>query len=203
VAERFREILGDRVSVEMTGLSVLFGRTFSVVNVTMARSYVTALLIITPLMVLLIGSLKRGVLSMVPNLIPIWITLGLMGWLGIPLDLMTFTIAAFSIGIGVDDTIHYVHRMKAERSDDDDDDWDAVDRSHASVGRAMYYTTIAIALGFSILALSNFVPTVYFGLLTGLAMITALIADLTLLPLLIVRFKPFDRSSRTAALGVE
>lgn len=138
---------------------------------------------------------KLAAIAVVPNLFAGGSILGLMGWLGIPLDLMTITIAAISIGIGVDDTIHYVHRMMVEvsqRSGENEDGWSAVVRSHATVGRAMFYTTLAIALGFSILALSNFVPTIYFGILTGLAMLAALVADLTLLPLLIVRFKPFD-----------
>jgi predicted RND superfamily exporter protein len=115
-----------------------------------------------------------------------------MGWLGIPLDLMTITVAAISIGIAVDDTIHYVHRFTREFGKDHNY-WAAVSRSHASIGRAMYYTTVTVTLGFSILALSEFVPTIYFGLLTGFAMLIALLADLTLLPLLIVRFEPLNR----------
>jgi predicted RND superfamily exporter protein len=89
----------------------------------------------------------------------------------------------------VDDTIHYVHRITEEYAVDRDY-WAAVKRSHASIGRAMYYTTITITLGFSILALSNFIPSIYFGLLTGFSMLVALIANLALLPLLIVRLKP-------------
>ena len=91
-----------------------------------------------------------------------------MGWLKIPLDLMTITIAAITIGIAVDDTIHYVHRFTREFGEDRDY-WAAVSRSHASIGRAMYYTSVTVTLGFSILVLSNFVPTIYFGLLTGFA----------------------------------
>jgi len=102
------------------------------------------------------------------------------------------TIAATSIGIAVDDTIHYVHRF-TEEFQKDGDYWAAVNRSHATIGRAMYYTTVTITLGFSILALSNFVPTIYFGLFTGFAMVAPLLADLTLLPLLIVRFKPLGK----------
>ena len=102
------------------------------------------------------------------------------------------TIAAISIGIAVDDTIHYVHRF-TEEFQKDRDYWAAINRSHATIGRAMYYTTVTITLGFSILALSNFVPTIYFGLFTGFAMVAALLADLTLLPLLIVRFKPLGK----------
>ena len=118
-----------------------------------------------------------------------------MGWAGIPLDMMTITIAAITVGIGVDDTIHYIHRFKIEIVKDYDYDA-AVLRSHGSIGNAMYYTTITIILGFSILVLSNFVPTIYFGLLTGLAMLIALTADLTLLPQLLRFFKPFGKEQK-------
>jgi len=114
--------------------------------------------------------------------------LGLMGWLDIPLDIMTITIAAITIGIAVDDTIHYVHRF-GEELQVDGDYLAAMKRSHRSVGRAMYYTSITIIIGFSILALSNFIPTIYFGLFTGLAMAVAMIANLTLLALLLLLWK--------------
>lgn len=94
-----------------------------------------------------------------------------------------------SIFKGVDDTIHYVHRFK-EKLKVDENYWEAVHRSHGSIGRAIYYTSVTITLGFSILVLSNFIPTINFCLLTGFAMVIALIANLTLLPLMIVRFKP-------------
>jgi len=154
----------------------------------------------------LFRNLKMAAIAIIPNVFAALLVLGLMGWLSVPLDLMTITVAAISIGIAVDDTIHYVHRFTRE-FDKDHDYWAAVDRSHASIGRAMYYTTVTVTLGFSILALSNFVPTIYFGLLTGFAMLVALLADLTLLPLLIVRFKPLSQkgtvtlSARRRELG--
>jgi predicted RND superfamily exporter protein len=110
--------------------------------------------------------------------------------LGIPLDFMTITIAAISIGIGVDDTIHYVHRYGEEVKAD----WDyqaAVRRSHRSIGLAMYYTTVTITIGFSILVLSKFVPTIYFGILTAFAMFIALLANFTVLPVLLVKLRPY------------
>jgi predicted RND superfamily exporter protein len=139
--------------------------------------------------IILFRNLKMAAIALIPNLTAAALVLGLMGWLRIPLDIMTITIAAISIGIAVDDTIHYVHRVTLEYQKDNDY-WGAVRRSHRSIGRAMYYTTITITLGFSILTLSNFIPTIYFGLLTGFSMVVALLADLILLPLLIVRFKP-------------
>ena len=139
--------------------------------------------------IILFKNLKLAILAIIPNLLAAGLVLGVMGILSIPLDIMTITIAAICIGIAVDDTIHYVHRLIEEYSKDQDYRA-AIHRSHNSIGRAMYYTSIIIALGFSILALSNFMPTIYFGLLTGLAMLIALFANITLLPLLIARFKP-------------
>jgi hypothetical protein len=112
----------------------------------------------------------------------------------IPLDMMTITIAAISIGIAVDDTIHYIHRYK-EEIEDGYDDLEAMHRCHGSIGYAMYYTSIVIIIGFSILVFSNFLPTIYFGLFTGLAMLIALLAALTLLPQLLIVFKPYKKKS--------
>ena len=135
----------------------------------------------------LFRSIRIAVIAIIPNILAAGIVLGVMGWSGIPLDIMTITIAAITIGIGVDNSIHYVHRFDAEFAVDRDY-WAAIKRSHATIGRAMYYTSVTIMLGFSILALSRFVPTIYFGLLTGLAMLVALLANLALLPVLIATF---------------
>ena len=115
-----------------------------------------------------------------------------MGWFNIPLDMMTITIAAISMGIAVDNTIHYIHRFKAEFIEDYDY-IKSMYRAHTSIGYAMYYTSLIIIIGFSILVFSNFIPSIYFGLLTGLAMLVALIASLTLLPRLIIYIKPFKK----------
>jgi predicted RND superfamily exporter protein len=104
--------------------------------------------------------------------------------------MMTITIAAISVGIGVDNTIHYIYRFRQEIASDHNYT-QSMHRCHASIGRALYYTSLTIIIGFSILAASNFIPTICFGLLTGLAMSMALIACLTLLPELLVVFKPF------------
>jgi predicted RND superfamily exporter protein len=134
-------------------------------------------------------SLKLAGIAIIPNLVAALQVLGIMGWLHIPLDIMTITIAAIVIGIAVDNTIHYVHRFTTEFGKDRDY-WATVGRCHDSIGRAMYYTTVTITLGFAILVLSSFIPTIYFGLLTGFSMLVALLADLTLLPLLLVKFRP-------------
>ena len=118
------------------------------------------------------------------------IVLGLMGWVGIPLDVMTITIAAITIGIAVDNGIHYIFRFREEFAISGD--YQAtLHVCHANIGRAVFYTSATVILGFSILTLSNFWPTIYFGILTGLAMLIAFLASLTLLPLLILIWKPF------------
>jgi len=138
---------------------------------------------------LIFKSLHVALIALFSNAISISVIFGFMGWFNIPLDLMTITIAAISLGIGVDDTIHYIHRFY-EELEKDGDFIKAMHRSHDSVGYAMYYTTFAIMLGFSILVLSNFVPTIYFGFLTMVAMIMALLGALLLLPRLLIIFKP-------------
>ncbi len=135
-------------------------------------------------------SLKIAMIAIFPNILSVGFVLGFMGWAGIPLDMMTITIAAISVGIAVDDTIHYIHRFKRE-IETDRNYMAAMHRCHESIGYAMYETSVTIVIGFSILILSNFIPSIYFGLLTGLAMVIALIAALTLLPQLIVVMKPF------------
>jgi predicted RND superfamily exporter protein len=156
-------------------------------------------IVILALMVMfliLFRSIIIACIAIVPNLLAVCFVLGIMGWLSIPLDMMTITIAAISIGIAVDNTIHYIYRFKEELMVDGQY-MNTVYRCHGSIGYAMYYTSVTIIIGFSILAMSNFIPSVYFGLLTGLAMLIALTSALTLLPKLIVVFKPFGPEAKT------
>ncbi len=144
----------------------------------------------------LFRSLYIAVIAIIPNLLPAAMVLGSMGWLGIPLDMMTITIAAITIGIGVDNTIHYIHRFRKEFPKDRD--YKAtLYRCHESIGRAMFYTSVTVIAGFSILSASNFIPTIYFGLFTGFGMLAALIAALTLLPQLLVTLKPLGPETRS------
>lgn len=178
--------------VHLTGMMVLFNNMLQSLFRSQILTLGAVFLAILAMFALLFRSVKQALVAIVPNLVAAVLVLGLMGGLGVPLDIMTITIAAISVGIAVDDTIHYMHRFGTEV----EKDWDyraAVQRSHASIGRAMYYTTITITIGFSILALSSFVPTIYFGLLTAFAMLTALLADLTVLPVLLERFRPFGK----------
>jgi predicted RND superfamily exporter protein len=119
-----------------------------------------------------------------------FLNLGIIGLLGIPLDKMTITIAAITIGIAVDNSIHYIYRFKEEFMKDRSYNR-TLDKCHNTVGVAILNTSITIIFGFSILVLSNFIPTIYFGIFTGIAMLLAMISVLTLLPKLILVVKPF------------
>ncbi|MDR2341727.1 MAG: MMPL family transporter [Campylobacteraceae bacterium] len=138
----------------------------------------------------LFRSLRAAIIGIAANLIPMGAVFGFMGYIGIPLDVMTITIAAISIGMGVDNVIHYIHRFKEELSKDGDY-VQAMYRSHNSIGYAMYYTAIATVLGFSVLVFSNFIPTIYFGILTVAVMIMVFFGAILLLPKLLIMVKPF------------
>ncbi|MEH6466946.1 MAG: MMPL family transporter, partial [Porticoccus sp.] len=150
----------------------------------------TVFLCIMGMFLVLFRSLSVSLIAILPNLLAAGVVLGVMGIAGIPLDMMTITIAAITVGIGVDHDIHYITRFKHELAIDRDY-VASMHRAHASIGRALFYTAVTIIVGFSILTLSNFIPSVYFGLLTSLAMFSALLASMTLLPKLILVFKPF------------
>ncbi len=178
----------DPEQVTISGIAVLYNNLLQ----SLFRSQILTLGAVFGAILLMFIALFRAVrlsfAALIPNIISAGLILGLMGWIGIPLDIMTITIAAINIGIGVDDSIHYIHRFRGEFIQDRNY-WAAIARCHNSIARAMYYTSVTVVLGFSILSLSNFIPTIYFGVLCGLAMITALIANLMLLPILIARFR--------------
>ncbi|MFP4225348.1 MAG: efflux RND transporter permease subunit [Desulfobacterales bacterium] len=178
-------------NVRLTGLLVLYNNVLQTLFESQILTLGVVLLALMLMFLILFKSVKVALIAIFPNLLAVFVVLGVMGWAGIPLDIMTITIAAISVGIAVDDTIHYIHRFSKEIRTD----WNyiqAMHRSHGSIGFAMYYTSVVIILGFSILTLSNFIPTIIFGLMTGLAMLIALLASLTLLPRLIIMFKPWQ-----------
>lgn len=179
----------EATQIRLSGMLVLYNNMLQSLFRSQILTLVVVFLAISAMLLVLFRNWALAAIGIVPTLVAATVILGTMGWVGIPLDIMTITIAAISIGIGVDNTIHYTYRVRKEFAIDGNY-WAAVERSHGSVGRAIYYTSVTVTLGFSILALSNFIPSIYFGLLTGLAMLLALIANLTLLPLLIVRFRP-------------
>ena len=135
-----------------------------------------------------------SLIGIVPNFIAAFFILGIIGLLKIPLDMMTITIAAITIGIAVDNSIHYIYRFKEEFKKINNYN-QTVERCHNTVGVAIFNTSITIVFGFSILILSNFIPTIYFGVFTGIAMLFAMISVLTLLPRLILTYKPFGNEN--------
>jgi hypothetical protein len=174
--------------VQFTGMLVLYNNVLQSLFRSQILTLGAVFVVILLMFIALFRAFRLALAAIVPNIISAGLILGLMGWIGIPLDIMTVTIAAINIGIGVDNSIHYIHRFR-EEFQQDGNFWMSIRRCHNSIARAMYYTSVTVVLGFSILALSNFIPTIYFGVLSGLAMITALIANLMLLPVLIARFK--------------
>lgn len=178
--------------VQLTGMMVLYNNMLQSLFDSQIKTLGAVFAGIMLMFLLLFRSLKLSLIAMAPNMLAAGCVLGIMGWFGIPLDMMTITIASITIGIAVDNTIHYIVRFRREFAKDGHY-VRALKRSHDSIGKAMYYTSLTIILGFSILMLSNFRPTLYFGLLTALAMVVALIGALTLLPRLIVLLRPFDR----------
>ena len=142
--------------------------------------------------VILFKNIKLSLIGVVPNFIAAFFILGIIGLLNIPLDMMTITIAAITIGIAVDNSIHYIYRFKEEFNNLNDYN-KTIEVCHSTVGKAILNTSITIVFGFSILVLSKFIPTIYFGIFTGLAMLIAMISVLTLLPSLILLVKPFEK----------
>ncbi len=145
---------------------------------------------ITFMFLILFRNITLSLIGVVPNFMAAFLILGIIGLLGIPLDMMTITIAAITIGIAVDNSIHYIYRFKEEFQKTKDYNL-TLEKCHNTVGIAILNTSITIVFGFSILVLSNFIPTIYFGIFTGIAMLLAMISVLTLLPKLILTFKPF------------
>lgn len=183
--------------VHLSGMLVLYNNMLQSLFRSQVLTLGAVFLAIFGMFIVLFRSLRLAITAIIPNVVSAIIVLGLIGWLHIPLDLMTITIAAITVGIGVHDTIHYIHRFTDEFGCDGEY-WAAIHRCHRTIGRAMYYTSVTIMLGFSILALSQFNPTIYFGVLTGVAMLVALLANMTLLPVLIVTFRACDSDKRPA-----
>jgi len=185
----------DEAKVHLSGAMILYNNMLQSLFTSQIKTLGVVAFALLIMFLFLFRSLKIALIALFPNLLSAGAVLGVMGWLDIPLDMMTITIAAISIGIAVDNTIHYIHRFREEIKIDGDY-YGSLHRCHNSIGHAMYYTSMIIIVGFSILTLSNFLPTIYFGLFTGLAMFIALIASLTLLPQLLVWIKPFGPENR-------
>ena len=148
---------------------------------------------ITIMFLILFRNITLSLIGVVPNFLAAFFILGIIGLLEIPLDMMTITIAAITIGIAVDNSIHYIYRFKEEFKKTNNYN-QTLEKCHSTVGVAILNTSITIVFGFSILVLSNFIPTIYFGVFTGIAMLLAMISVLTLLPKLILIVKPFGNA---------
>ena len=175
--------------VQITGLLVLYNNMLQSLFKSQILTLSAVFVAILAMFLVLFRSLSLALIALAPNLLAAGVVLGVMGLAGVPLDMMTITIAAITVGIGVDNAIHYVHRFMSEFPSSGNY-LETMYRCHGSIGKAMYYTSVIIVFGFSILALSNFTPSIYFGLLTAAAMLAALLGSMMLLPKLILMVKP-------------
>ncbi|MBW2385822.1 MAG: RND family transporter [Deltaproteobacteria bacterium] len=187
-----RESLGDDVEITMTGFVSLMTRSLNAISTSLRRSYLIALAIITPLMFLVLGTFRTGVAAMVPNLAPIILTLGLMGWLGIALDTFTLLIGSIAIGLAVDDTIHFMYIFRKFYEELHDTEL-AVRETLRTTGHALLVTSIVLSLSFFIYAFASLTNLVKFGLLTGVTIIFAFVADICLSPALMALSTHGDR----------
>ncbi len=177
---------------KLAGVLILFNNLLQSLFKSQILTLGLVMIGIFTMFVILFKNIKLSLIGVVPNFIAAFFILGIIGILGIPLDMMTITIAAITIGIAVDNSIHYIYRFKEEFNKLKNYE-ETIKICHSTVGTAILNTSITIVFGFSILILSKFIPTIYFGLFTGLAMLLAMISVLTLLPSLILATKPFEK----------
>ena len=187
-----KELNLEPEAFQVSGLVVLYNNMLQSLFSSQIMSLGVVMLGIALMLLILFRSLRLAVIGIAPNLLAAAIILGVMGWARIPLDMMTITIASITLGIAVDNSIHYIYRFRSEIGRVGDY-VETLHYCHANIGRAIFYTAITIIAGFSILVLSNFLPTIYFGVFTALGMAMALLASLTLLPRLILWLRPFGR----------
>jgi hypothetical protein len=188
ISLKLKEIFGNRTEIHATGLMALLARTIVAAIYSMVRSYVIAFLVVTILMILLIGDLKIGLVSMIPNLLPILITMGLMGILDIPLDLNSLLIGSIAMGIVVDDTIHFIYNFQRYYNKTADSFF-AVRETLLGTGRALLTTSLVLCTGFFIMMAASLNQFVKFGFFTGITILLALLADFLLAPAFMVLLK--------------
>ena len=176
---------------EITGLAVLYNNMLQSLFQSQIGSLLVVFSVIAFMLLLIFKSFKVMIIGLIPNILVASSVVGILGLSKIPLDIMTITVAAISVGMAVDNTIHYIYRYKKEMKITNSIEM-ALQNAHTTTGRAIFYTAATIATGFSILSLSNFFPTQLFGIFTALAMLIAFISSLSLLPNLLVKFKVFQ-----------
>ena len=184
---------------KLTGVLILFNNLLQSLFKSQILTLGVVILGIFLMFFVLFRNISLSLIGVVPNFLAAFFILGIIGLLGIPLDMMTITIAAITIGIAVDNSIHYIYRFKEEFKKINNYNY-TLDRCHNTVGIAILNTSITIVFGFSILVLSNFIPTIYFGVFTGIAMLLAMISVLTLLPKLILTYKPFGEEKNNPVI---
>ncbi|MBD3807952.1 MAG: MMPL family transporter, partial [Epsilonproteobacteria bacterium] len=184
---------GKYENAQISNLLVLYNNVLQSLFDSQIKTLGWALFTIFIMFLMLFRDIKLSIIALIANSIPITVLFGTMGYLDIPLDIMTITIAAISVGITVDNTIHYIHTFETELKETNGNYIKSLYNSHRSTGIAMYYAAVIVIVGFSILAISNFMPTVYFGILTVVVMLVAMIGDLLLTPTLLMITKPFKQ----------
>jgi len=184
--------------VKLTGAMVLYNSMLQSLFESQIKSLGVVILAIMAILLILFQNFKLAVAAIIPNLFSVLVILGLMGLLGISLDMMTITIAAITIGIAIDDAIHYIYRFRKEFRINRNYML-AIKNTHQSIGTAIIYTSLIISIGFGILIFSDFIPNVMFGILTAIAMMVALVTSLTLLPSALIILKPFGPCQSTNA----
>jgi hypothetical protein len=198
--QRIREIVDDDVEVKITGMSALKGRILAAIIATTVKSYVIAFLLITPMMVLFVGSLRRGLLSMIPNLAPVVLTLGIMGWAGIPVEGSSLLVGAIIMGLAVDDTIHFMHKF-GQYYEQSRDVRSAVRETLATTGWALLITTLVLSAGFFSFTIAYMTNIAVFGALAGFATLAAFLADVLLGPALVTLATRWEQRDATIASG--
>ena len=172
-----------------TGTFTLYNNLLQSLFNSQIKTIASVFVIIFIMFLFIFRSASIALIAVLPNTLPSLIILGMMGLANIPLDLMTITIAAIAIGIGIDNAIHYITRFQAEFIKDNDY-LASMYRAHSSIGLAVFYTAITVSIGFLVLTLSSFIPSIYFGIFMAIAMLSAVVVNLTLLPKLLIIFKP-------------
>ncbi len=196
--DHFQEQLGDGVEVHFTGIVALLSRTMEIVVTSMAKTYLVAFVIIAILMIGVIGEIRGGLVCMIPNLAPIFITVGLMGWVGISFNIATILLGCIAIGIAVDDTIHFMHSFRRYYSRSGDA-IGAVQETMKTTGRALLVTSMILTLGFSVFSLSMLKNIQYFGIVNACAILFAFFCDIILGPALVVLLARFEESRQPAS----
>ena len=195
INKELNTILGfEKKEYRLTGVLILFNNLLQSLFKSQILTLGVVIMGIFFMFFILFRNITLSLIGVMPNFLAAFFILGIIGLMKIPLDMMTITIAAITIGIAVDNSIHYIYRFKEEFKNLKNYS-ETLDKCHNTVGIAILNTSITIVFGFSILVFSNFIPTIYFGIFTGLAMLLAMVSVLTLLPKLLLIYKPFGKEN--------